>query len=52
MIIGFIRLSALGLVSVSGPALANQTEPALPVTLLLVLLLLLLGQGEMVMGLT
>lgn len=41
MVIGFIRLSALGLVSVSGPAMANQTAPAMSVTLLLLLLLVL-----------
>lgn len=41
MVIGFVRLSALGLVSVSGPAMASQTAPAMPVTLLLLLLLVL-----------
>ena len=41
MVIGFNRLLALGLLAFSGLAMANQTEPALPVTLLLVVLLIL-----------
>ncbi|WP_372626467.1 putative bifunctional diguanylate cyclase/phosphodiesterase [Arsukibacterium sp.] len=42
MVIGSNRFSALWLVSVSGPAMASQVEPTLPVTALLVMLLLLL----------
>lgn len=41
MVIGFNRLLALGLFAFSVPAMANQIEPALPVTLLLVVLLIL-----------
>ncbi|MBV2130074.1 putative bifunctional diguanylate cyclase/phosphodiesterase [Arsukibacterium indicum] len=41
MIIRFNRLLALGLFAGSGPAMANQSAPALPITLLLLVLLLI-----------